>query len=190
MVSPASYTVRAYMCGRNAENNAAAPFQWAAIFHKEDINFTHGHHDLQWYDPTEKTVEHKLPCKVRCSFCHSPIMDEGRNMILLFPSLINLDTQQAKDNFKPRYAPALHHTSDTWYCVGAGGSFADCCPRRCHIFYSQRVMDIPDGIPKWTKIDKTSELIEDSPPEMVQEMERKRKKGMDSQIQNREVGDK
>lgn len=48
-------------------------------------------------------------------------------------------------------------------------------------------MDIPDGIPKWTKIDKTSELIEDSPPEMVQELERQRKKQMDSQIQNREV---
>lgn len=137
----------------------AAPFQWAAIFHKEDINFSHGHHDLEWYDPTEKTTEHKLPCKVRCSFCHSPIMDEGRNMILLFPSLINLETQEAKDNFKPR----------------------------CHIFYEQRVMDIPDGIPKWTKIDKTSDLIEDSPPEMVQELERQRKKKQDTQIQNGEV---
>lgn len=52
----------------------AAPFQWAAIFHKEDINFKEGHHHLEWYDPTEKSVEHKLPCKVRCSFCHSPIM--------------------------------------------------------------------------------------------------------------------
>jgi len=137
----------------------AAPFQWAAIFHKDDINFSHGHHDLEWYDPTTKSTEHRLPCKVRCSFCHSPIMDEGRNMILLFPSLINLETLKAKDNFKPR----------------------------CHIFYSQRVMDIPDGIPKWTKIDKTSDLIEDSPPEMVQELERQRKMKMDSQIQNQEV---
>jgi hypothetical protein len=30
---------------------SAAPFQWAAIFHKTDINFTHGHHSLEWYDP-------------------------------------------------------------------------------------------------------------------------------------------
>jgi len=140
----------------------AAPFQWAAIFHKDDISFSHGHHDLEWYDPTEKTQEHKLPCKVRCSFCHSPIMDEGRNMVLLFPSLIHLKDQKAKDNFKPRN----------------------------HIFYSQRVMDIPDGLPKWAKIDKTSDLIEDSPPEMVQELERQRKKQMDSQIQNREVSEK
>ena len=80
----------------------AAPFQWAAIFHKEDINFTHGHHNLEWYDPTDKSIEHKLPCKVRCNFCHSPIMDEGRNMILLFPSLVHLKTDQDKANFKPR----------------------------------------------------------------------------------------
>lgn len=80
----------------------AAPFQWAAIFHKEDINFTHGHHNLEWYDPTTKSIEHQLPCKVRCAFCHSPIMDEGRNMILLFPSLIHLKTQKAKDDFKPQ----------------------------------------------------------------------------------------
>ncbi|KAK5126538.1 hypothetical protein LTR08_004666 [Meristemomyces frigidus] len=124
----------------------AAPFQWAAIFHKEDINFLHGHHDLEWYDPTDKSIEHKLPCKVRCSFCHSPIMDEGRNMILLFPSLVHLKTDQDKANFKPR----------------------------CHMFYGQRVMDIPDGLPKWSGISGESDLIEDSPPEQVREHERKR----------------
>ena len=83
-------------------SSAAAPFQWAAIFHKEDINFKHGHHNLEWYDPSSKSTEHKLPCKVRCSFCHSPIMDEGRNMILLFPSLIKFKSQQDKENFAPR----------------------------------------------------------------------------------------
>jgi len=82
--------------------NTAAPFQWAAIFHKEDINFKNGHHNLEWYDPSSKSTEHKLPCKVRCSFCHSPIMDEGRNMILLFPSLIKFKSQQDKENFAPR----------------------------------------------------------------------------------------
>jgi len=124
----------------------AAPFQWAAIFHKDDINFTHGHHDLEWYDPTDKSIEHKLPCKVRCSFCHSPIMDEGRNMILLFPSLVHLKTDADKANFKPR----------------------------CHMFYGQRVMDIPDGLPKWSGLNDASDLIEDSPPEQVKEFERKR----------------
>lgn len=80
----------------------AAPFQWAAIFKKEDINFRDGHHHLEWYDPSTKSVEHKLPCKVRCKYCHSPIMDEGRNMILLFPSLIKFKSEQDKLNFKPR----------------------------------------------------------------------------------------
>lgn len=124
----------------------AAPFQWAAIFHKTDINFSNGHHDLEWYDPTDKSIEHKLPCKVRCSYCHSPIMDEGRNMILLFPSLIHLKTDEDKAFFKPR----------------------------CHMFYGQRVMDIPDGLPKWSGLSEDSDLIEDSPPELVKKLERKR----------------
>lgn len=45
---------------------------------------------------------------------------------------------------------------------------------RCHMFYGQRVMDIPDGLPKWSGINKESDLIEDSPPELVKEFERKR----------------
>jgi hypothetical protein len=78
-----------------------APFQWAAIFHKEDINFTQGHHDLGWYESSEKTTRHKLPCKVSCAYCRSPIMDEGRRMILLFPSLIKFKSEQEKENFNP-----------------------------------------------------------------------------------------
>ncbi|KAF2798861.1 hypothetical protein K505DRAFT_224066, partial [Melanomma pulvis-pyrius CBS 109.77] len=131
----------------------AAPFQWAAIFHKEDINFVSGHHDLEWYDPSSKSIAHHLPCKVRCSFCHSPIMDEGRNMILLFPSLVHLKTDEAKRMFKPR----------------------------CHMFYGQRVVDVPDGLPKWSGLSGNSELIEDSPVEEVREVERKRKRDVEDE---------
>lgn len=42
------------------------------------------------------------------------------------------------------------------------------------MFYGQRVMDIPDGLPKWTGINDKSDLIEDSPPELVREVERKK----------------
>ena len=42
------------------------------------------------------------------------------------------------------------------------------------MFYEQRVMDIPDGLPKWTGLSGSSELIEDSPKEAVQERERAR----------------
>lgn len=35
-------------------------------------------------------------------------------------------------------------------------------------------MDIPDGLPKWSGLNKTSDLVEDSPPEAIQELERER----------------
>jgi hypothetical protein len=41
-------------------------------------------------------------------------MDEGRNMILLFPSLIHLKDDEAKALFKPRYAPLL---CQSWRCM-------------------------------------------------------------------------
>ncbi|WPH03773.1 Hypothetical protein R9X50_00665600 [Acrodontium crateriforme] len=136
-----------------------APFQWAAIFHKEDINFSHGHHDLEWYDPSTKKVQHKLPCKVRCSHCHSPIMDEGRNMILLFPTLIHFKNKEAKDKFNPK----------------------------SHMFYGERVIDVVDGLPKWTGLNGSSELIEDSPVDMVKDLERKRKNEGETEGQSKKT---
>ncbi|KAL9123373.1 MAG: hypothetical protein Q9187_000055 [Circinaria calcarea] len=76
-----------------------APFQWASIFHKDDINFTHGHHDLGW----------------------------------------------------------------------------------CHIFYSHRVVDIPDGKPKWSEMNDQSDLIEDSPSDA-----KRRKREQDEKSQEEE----
>lgn len=71
-------------------------------------------------------------------------MDEGRNMILLFPSLVTLS-----DEDKVKWRP------------------------RCHMFYNQRVVDVPDGLPKWTGLNQDSDLIEDSPPELVREVTRR-----------------
>ncbi|KAH0833547.1 putative glutathione-dependent formaldehyde-activating family gfa protein [Fonsecaea pedrosoi] len=112
-----------------------APFQWAAIFHKSDINFTNGHHDLGWYDPTAKSTTHHLPCKVSCAYCRAPIMDEGRNMILLFPPLIkDINTPAGREAFRPT----------------------------CHMFYPQRVASFKgDGIVKWKGLDNTSDLLDD-----------------------------
>ncbi len=42
------------------------------------------------------------------------------------------------------------------------------------MFYGSRVVDIPDGKPKWTGLDKQSDLIEDSPQEAINELKRKR----------------
>ena len=75
-------------------------------------------------------------------------MDEGRNMILLFPSLVKLNTREDKLKWRPR----------------------------CHMFYNQRVVDVPDGLPKWTGLNQDSDLIEDSPAELIAEESRKHEK--------------
>jgi hypothetical protein len=43
---------------------------------------------------------------------------------------------------------------------------------RCHMFYGQRVVDITDGLPKWTGMNGKSDLIEDSPPEEIKKRKR------------------
>jgi len=54
---------------------------------------------------------------------------------------------------------------------------------RCHMFYGQRVVDIPDGLPKWTGLKDDSDLIEDSPEEEIKELERKRRKEQDKKTE-------
>lgn len=112
-----------------------APFQWAAIFHKEDINFVRGHHDLGWYDSSERSQAHHLPCKVQCAYCRTPVMDEGRNMILLFPTLIDgINTPEARKAFEAK----------------------------CHMFYGQRVVDFKgDGRPKFAGLEDKSDVLDD-----------------------------
>jgi hypothetical protein len=63
-------------------------------------------------------------------------MDEGRNMILLFPTLIHF---KGKREDMAKFAPS------------------------CHMFYGRRVVDIPDGKPKWSGINNESELMEETP---------------------------
>ncbi|KAI1138628.1 Mss4-like protein [Hypoxylon sp. FL0543] len=110
-----------------------APFQWAAIFEKEDLHFEKGAEGLAFYHSPDKTTVHRLPCKVSCAYCHSPIMDEGRNMVLMFPGIIKFSDAEHKKLFDPQ----------------------------CHIFYSQRVVDIHDGKPKWSRLDGQSELMKE-----------------------------
>ena len=62
-------------------------------------------------------------------------MDEGRNMILLFPTLIQgITSGKARDTFRPR----------------------------CHIFYPQSVVDFKgDGVEKWEGLDGKSAKLDD-----------------------------
>lgn len=91
-------------------------------------------------------------------------MDEGRNMILLFPTLIEgINEGKARDAFKPT----------------------------CHMFYNQRVVDFNnDGIVKWTGLDNQSDLVDDHGEVLVKfeegmenkDMDEKKRKALDGQF--------
>ncbi|KAJ5182435.1 hypothetical protein N7492_000051 [Penicillium capsulatum] len=113
-----------------------APFQWAVIFHKEDVSFRNGSSGLSFYSASHQSLDYSVPTKVSCSFCRTPIMDEGRNVCLLFPQLIELrgspdEQRKQREMFKPT----------------------------CHIYYEQRMLDVPDGLPKWSQMDGSSQLL-------------------------------
>lgn len=85
-------------------------------------------------------------------------------MILLYPGLIKFQSDEEKARFKPQYA-----RGGPGRCLTNTG--------RCHMFYSRRVVDIPDGLPKWSGMSDKSDLIEDSPPEDVKKRKREQEEG-------------
>jgi hypothetical protein len=89
------------LCTRKLMVRTGAPFQWAAIFEKGDLHFENGAQGLAFYQSGNKHTHHDLPCKVSCAHCHAPIMDEGRNMVLMFPALIKFKDEEAKKGFEP-----------------------------------------------------------------------------------------
>lgn len=99
-----------------------APFQWAVIFHKQDVRFVRGVDSLHFYSGETRQPGHRLPCKLSCTVCRSPIADEGRRMFLAFGPLFDF-------GWPPRVPPAFQPT--------------------CHLFYGARVMDIDDDLPKY-----------------------------------------
>lgn len=67
-------------------------------------------------------------------------MDEGRNMILLFPTLIEgINTPEGREAFKAQ----------------------------CHMFYPQRVVDIKDGLPKFKGLSDESPLVDEETGEEI-----------------------
>ena len=109
-----------------------APMQWAAIFHKHDVRFSHGVEHLRFFNSESLKHERILPCKVSCGCCGSLIADEGRRMWLAFPSLFDFgQTSEVPRPFKPT----------------------------CHIFYGLRVVDVDDDLPKWSGHKNQSDRI-------------------------------
>ncbi len=115
--------VAAKLCHcRGCQSLHGAPFQWAVIFHKQDVRFVRGTESLYFYHSEAGQPGRILPCKLSCCRCRSPIADEGRRMFLAFGPLFDF-------GFPPRVPPSFQPT--------------------CHIFYGARVMDIPDDLPKY-----------------------------------------
>lgn len=76
-----------------------APFQWAAIFNKTDMAFEKGVENLRFYNSGLQKDGYHLPCKVACNYCGSLIMDEGRNMVLMFPTLLELSSEKLREDY-------------------------------------------------------------------------------------------
>ena len=76
-------------------------------------------------------------------------MDEGRNMILLFPTLIDgINTKKGREAFKAQ----------------------------CHMFYTQRVVDFKDdGLDKWAGLDGKSDKVDDD-GDVIERQSKKQKK--------------
>lgn len=109
-----------------------APMQWAAIFRKSDVKLTAGVESVRYYNSVLERRERVLPCKLVCARCSTLIADEGRNMWLAFPTLFDFGAPpKVPEAFKPT----------------------------CHIFYAVRVMEIDDGLPKWSGHKDRSTLL-------------------------------
>lgn len=118
---------------RGCQTLHGAPFEWVAIFPKTHVRFSppssldhlyfyNSEIDQGW--ASAAASERILPTKVSCSHCRTPIADEGRNMWLA-------------------YCPLFGFTSEG--NRGIPNSFQ----HQCHLFYSQRSIDMPDDKTKW-----------------------------------------
>ncbi len=71
---------------------------------------------------SEEADERRLPGKVSCSHCRTPIADEGRNMWLAFATLFGFTVEAG-------IPKGFQHS--------------------CHLFYRQRCIDMGDDAVKW-----------------------------------------
>ncbi|KAL5521005.1 hypothetical protein ACEPAG_8927 [Sanghuangporus baumii] len=98
---------------RQCQRLHGAPYQWAAIIHKDAVLFPNGTENLVFYNSQDYSNEHKLPCKILCSTCHSPLADEGRNMMLVFPVAMHFAGARIPDAFKAFYGSRVQSIPDS-----------------------------------------------------------------------------
>lgn len=58
------------------------------------------------------------------------------------------------------------------------------------MFYSRRVVDIPDGKPKWTGLNDKSDLIEDSPQHLKRKREEEKEEKEEEEKKGKKEADK
>ncbi|ODQ49987.1 hypothetical protein SAICODRAFT_85664 [Saitoella complicata NRRL Y-17804] len=132
---------------RDCQHMHGAPYTHHAIFPKSAVHFTKGaKENLIFYNPHEKKTEYKVPCKVTCKSCHSRIADEGNNMMLMLPGLIDWKDGKMAESFK-----ATHHQ-----------------------YYKFRTEDIQDEKAKFDGW-KGDEPVNDAAKKMKKEMDKEKK---------------
>ncbi|WWC66462.1 uncharacterized protein I206_100364 [Kwoniella pini CBS 10737] len=156
-----------------------APYQHSVIFHKKNVRLD-SDADPKWIGflsahgqvhPLSSTPT-PLPRKVSCRACGSPLMDEGRNMIMAFPpsfewTRTHKEVKQAKeddknkDNDDNNNEKKGSHGSEGDSGKGARKQqgFPSELRAQCHIFYERRCVDVKDGLPKWRGHKEQSELM-------------------------------
>jgi len=97
---------------------------WSAVLEKTDVLFKCSTDKMSFYRTEDQTNKHELPAKMTCVRCKSPICDEGRGKILMYPSLFDFDKKEDQEAWMPSE----------------------------HVFYSNRSIEIEDGKDKWTKM--------------------------------------
>jgi hypothetical protein len=99
------------------------------------------------------------------------MFDQGRNMMIGFPPTFDFPrtNEEAEKEHKEHHGEGEKNTgektkNDSSAESGRGRGIKGLPEKlkaQCHIFYERRVIDIPDGLPKWRKHKDESELMGD-----------------------------
>lgn len=100
---------------RSCQRLHGAPSSLTAIYDKDRVSYTAGVADLVFYSPQHKRNGYAVPCKLSCRHCHSPVGNEGGNMMLVLPALIDFSTtaSEREGRLPDAFRPTFHQYYDT-----------------------------------------------------------------------------
>lgn len=129
-----------------------APCQHVSVFKKEAVRldsspkylgFLSAHGEVHPLSDTPTPLPHKISCRA----CGSPLMDQGRNMIMAFPPCFEFArTHKEADAGKEGGGKDEKRK-------GGKKGLPEVFKPQCHIFYERRVIDFADGTTKWRGLD-------------------------------------